>query len=131
MYFNLTCINFFNVFDATGSAFTTLGGGGIIGAIIGDAYKLKNPDDGGHYLGLVLHNLWTTFNPGALVVGGSSCALYPNMINVARNTFKNYADSAGIAPALEVRTAHYGLLASAVGAAALVLHHELRPLHLK
>lgn len=93
--------------------------------------KLKNPDDGGHYLGLVLHNLWTTFNPGALVVGGSSCALYPNMIDVARKTFASYADSAGIAPALEVRTAHYGLLASAVGAAALILHHELRPLNLK
>ncbi len=93
--------------------------------------KLKNPEDGGHYLGLVLHNLWTTFNPGALVVGGSSCALYPKMIDVARKTFESYADSAGIAPALEVRTAHYGLLASAVGAAALVLHHELRPLNLK
>ncbi len=28
-----------------------------------------------------------------------------------------------------VRPARYGLLASAVGAAALVLHHELRPMH--
>jgi hypothetical protein len=32
-------------------------------------------------------------------------------------------------PAPQVRPARYGLLASAVGAAALVLHHELRPMH--
>ncbi|MFZ2219592.1 MAG: hypothetical protein WAV85_13065, partial [Rhodoferax sp.] len=38
------------------------------------------------------------------------------------------ADSTGMtAPTL--RPARYGLLASAVGAAALVLHHELRPMH--
>jgi len=41
---------------------------------------------------------------------------------------QNYAASCGMAPPT-VRPAHYGLLASAVGAAALVLHHELRPMH--
>lgn len=91
--------------------------------------KLPDPAQGGRYLGLVLHNLWTTFNPGSFVVGGSSCMRYPAMVDVARETLAAYANSAGISPVPEVLTATYGLLASAVGAAALVLHHELRPLH--
>lgn len=91
--------------------------------------KLPDPAQGGRYLGLILHNLWTTLNPGSIVVGGSSCLRYPAMVDVARETLAGYANSAGIAPTPVVRTASYGLLASAVGAAALVLHHELRPLH--
>ena len=80
------------------------------------------------YLGVVLQNLWTTFNPGALVVGGPSCERYPGILTTARDTLAGYAASAGVV-APTVRAARYGLLASAVGAAALVLHHELRPMH--
>lgn len=83
---------------------------------------------GGVYLGVVLQNLWTTFNPGALVVGGPSCERYPALVRTAGDTLSAYAASAGVA-APPVRAARYGLLASAVGAAALVLHHELRPMH--
>ncbi|MDR7305759.1 ROK family transcriptional regulator [Rhodoferax saidenbachensis] len=90
--------------------------------------KLKQPAQGGHYLGVVLQNLWTTFNPSALVVGGPSCEQYPGIVEVAKATLQSYAASAGMA-APAVRTARYGLLASAVGAAALVLHHDLRPMH--
>ena len=90
--------------------------------------RLPDPARGGVYLGVVLQNLWTTFNPGALVVGGPSCEQYPDILTTARDTLADYAASAGVvAPA--VRPARYGLLASAVGAAALVLHHELRPMH--
>ena len=90
--------------------------------------RLPDPARGGVYLGVVLQNLWTTFNPGALVVGGPSCEQYPGILDTARDTLAGYAASAGVvAPA--VRPARYGLLASAVGAAALVLHHELRPMH--
>jgi predicted NBD/HSP70 family sugar kinase len=90
--------------------------------------KLPNPASGGHYLGVVLQNLWTTFNPSSLVVGGSSCARYPDIVQVAQDTLQAYAASAGmVAP--QVRAARYGLLASAVGAAALALHHDLRPMH--
>lgn len=90
--------------------------------------KLADPGQGGHYLGVVLQNLWTTFNPSMLVVGGPSCHRYPAIVQVAQNTLQAYATSAGM-PAPAVRAARYGLLASAVGAAALVLHHELRPMH--
>lgn len=87
-----------------------------------------DPARGGVYLGVVLQNLWTTFNPGALVVGGPSCERFPGIVSAARETLARYAASAGMA-APSVRMARYGLLASAVGAAALVLHHELRPMH--
>lgn len=83
---------------------------------------------GGIYLGVVLQNLWTTFNPGALVVGGPSCERYPALVRTASDTLSGYAAHAGVAAPV-VRAARYGLLASAVGAAALVLHHELRPMH--
>jgi len=90
--------------------------------------KLGNPAHGGRYLGVVLQNLWTTFNPSVMVVGGPSCDQYPDIVLAAQASLQAYADSAGmVAP--PVRVARYGLLASAVGAAALVLHHELRPMH--
>ena len=92
--------------------------------------KLPDPAQGGHYLGVVLQNLWTTFNPSMLVVGGPSCDRYPAIVQVAQATLQSYAASAGMA-APTVRAARYGLLASAVGAAALVLHHDLRPMHAK
>lgn len=90
--------------------------------------RLPEPARGGVYLGVVLQNLWTTFNPGALVVGGPSCERYPGIVRTAADTLAAYAASADVAAPM-VRPARYGLLASAVGAAALVLHHELRPMH--
>lgn len=89
--------------------------------------KLVDPLNGGQYLGVVLANLWTTFDPSVLIVGGTSCAKYPGLIAKAEETLKAYATSARM-PAPPVRPARFGLLASAVGAAALVLHRQLRPL---
>ena len=89
--------------------------------------KLVDPLSGGRYLGVVLANLWTTFDPSVLIVGGPSCAKYPELITKAQQTLKECAESARM-PAPPVRAARYGLLASAVGAAALVLHRQLRPM---
>ena len=85
-------------------------------------------DKAGHYLGVLMQNLWTTFDPGTLVVGGPSCIRYPELVQMAQATLQAYAASAGMAAPV-VRPARYGLLASAVGAAALVLHQVLRPMH--
>ncbi len=89
--------------------------------------KLADPTRGGNYLGVVLANLWTTFDPSVLIVGGPSCIKYPGLITRAQDTLQTYAVSARM-PAPPVRSARYGLLASAVGAAALVLHRQLRPM---
>ncbi len=98
--------------------------GGLSGAAPGSA----GLDKAGHYLGVLMQNLWTTFDPGALVVGGPSCSRYPELVQMAQATLCDYAASAGMAAPI-VRPARYGLLASAVGAAALVLHQVLRPMH--
>ncbi|MBC7682885.1 MAG: ROK family transcriptional regulator [Ferruginibacter sp.] len=82
----------------------------------------------GHYLGVLLQNLWTTFNPRAIVVGGKSCDHHPEFLQSALATVARYAASAGMPPP-SIRVARYGPLAAAVGAAALTLHEYLRPMH--
>jgi predicted NBD/HSP70 family sugar kinase len=80
------------------------------------------------FLGVLLQNLWVTFEPRAIVVGGKSCEAHPDFLGAAIATVQHYADSAGM-PAPNVRAARYGAWAPAVGAAALALHEYLRPLH--
>ena len=105
------------------------GASGAPGAVVGKGgLGTAGLDKAAHYLGVVMQNLWTTFDPGTLVVGGPSCIRYPELVQMAQATLQAYAASAGmVAPV--VRPARYGLLASAVGAAALVLHQVLRPMH--
>jgi len=80
------------------------------------------------YLGVLLQNLWVTFEPRAIVVGGKSCDAHPGFLPGSVATVRRYADSAGLPPPV-IRVARYGEWASAVGAAALALHEYLRPLH--
>ena len=80
------------------------------------------------YLGVLLQNLWVTFEPRAIVVGGKSCDAHPDFLPGAIATVQRYADCAGL-PAPVVRRARYGQWTPAVGAAALALHEYLRPLH--
>jgi predicted NBD/HSP70 family sugar kinase len=98
----------------------------LLGARALAAYD--DPARGGQYLGLVLHNLWITFNPELIVVGGYSCHKYPEIVRVAEETLAAYAQCAHI-PGPKVRVARYGMLASAVGAAALTMHQYLRPMY--
>lgn len=79
------------------------------------------------YLGVLLQNLWVTFEPRAIVVGGKSCEAHPEFLRGAIDTVRRYAESAGLAPPV-IRAPRYGAWTPAVGAAALVLHEYLRPL---
>jgi predicted NBD/HSP70 family sugar kinase len=81
---------------------------------------------GGEMLGVLLQNLWMVFNPRTIVVGGKTCVSTPHVLQIALQTLDRHAQIAGI-PAPAVRPARHGLLATAVGAAALVLHQHLRP----
>ncbi|MFM2276453.1 MAG: hypothetical protein RL211_2325 [Pseudomonadota bacterium] len=81
----------------------------------------------GQYLGVLVQNLDVMFNPRTIVLGGKSCVNNPDMICNAIQTLSGYARRAGV-PVPDVRSARYGLLAAAVGAAALVLHRFLRPI---
>ncbi|MET3376686.1 putative NBD/HSP70 family sugar kinase [Variovorax boronicumulans] len=79
------------------------------------------------FFGVLLQNLWVTFNPRAIVLGGKVCAEHPEFAQAAFEGVKGHAERAGM-PAPELRTARYEELAPAVGAAALALHDYLRPL---
>ena len=86
------------------------------------------PERAGPHFGVLLQNLWMAFDPSCIVVGGLSIERHPALLRSALATLVQYSHSAGLSPPT-VRTARYGLQAAAVGAAALVLHQELRPLH--
>ena len=79
------------------------------------------------FFGVLLQNLWVTFNPRAIVLGGKVCAEHPAFVQTAFDAVTAYAERAGM-PAPALRTARYEALAPAVGAAALALHEYLRPL---
>ncbi|RSZ38539.1 MULTISPECIES: ROK family transcriptional regulator [unclassified Variovorax] len=79
------------------------------------------------FFGVLLQNLWVTFNPRAIVLGGKACTDHRGFVQTAFECVKRHADGAGM-PAPDLRTARYGELAPAVGAAALALHEYLRPL---
>ncbi|SDJ74029.1 ROK family transcriptional regulator [Variovorax sp. OV700] len=81
------------------------------------------------FFGVLLQNLWVTFDPRAIVLGGKSCTQHRGLAQAAFEMVKRHADAAGM-PAPDLRLARYGELAPAVGAAALALHEYLRPLQL-
>ena len=81
------------------------------------------------YLGVLIQNLDVMFNPRVVVVGGQSCSTHADLLEGAARSVQAYARSAGV-PAPVVRGARYGLLAAAVGAAAVALHRYLRPMHI-
>jgi predicted NBD/HSP70 family sugar kinase/DNA-binding XRE family transcriptional regulator len=87
----------------------------------------RNTDLAGKYLGVLIHNLNVMFNPKTIVLGGSSCVGSPAMIEKAIATLSAYSTLADL-PLTPVRAARYGLLAAAVGSAALVWHRFLRPM---
>ena len=80
------------------------------------------------YLGVLIQNLDVMFNPRVVVVGGQSCSTHAGLLEGAARTAQTYARSAGVSAPV-VRGARYGLLAAAVGAAAVALHRYLRPMH--
>lgn len=79
------------------------------------------------FLGVLLQNLWVTFDPRAIVLGGNSCTRHPGLAQAAFERVREHAAGARM-PAPDLRVARYGELAPAVGAAALALHEYLRPL---
>jgi len=103
---------------------------GCAETFIGARALAKNKDEkqAAAYLGMLLQNLDAMFNPRVIVLGGRSAILNPDWIDTARQTLNTYARAAGLTPP-EVKAARYGMQAAAVGAAALVLHHHLRPLY--
>ena len=94
----------------------------------GDPATQRAVEHAGDCLGVLLQNLWMTFNPARLVLGGPTCDLGEPFLGAARRSLERFAHDAGLA-APSVSAARFGREAVAVGAAALVLHHAVRPFH--
>lgn len=80
----------------------------------------------GHYLGVLIQNLWTYFNPGRIVLGGPTCELGAPFLDAATSCIERYAADCGL-PLPEIRLSRFGGHSIAVGGAALVKHALLRP----
>jgi predicted NBD/HSP70 family sugar kinase len=85
-------------------------------------------EQAGDCLGVLLQNLWMSFNPARFVLGGPTCELGELFLSAAQRSLDRYAAEAGLA-APPVALARFGREAVAVGAAALVLHQAVRPFH--
>jgi predicted NBD/HSP70 family sugar kinase len=81
----------------------------------------------GDALGVLLQNVWTTFNPKAIVLGGEAVTLGgEHFLDAAIERLARFGRDADLAPPA-IRVAKYGDLATAVGGAAFALHALLRP----
>lgn len=91
----------------------------------GDAATLKAVEQSGVYLGVLLQNLASAYDPGCIVLGGALVDLGDAFLRPALKTLNEYAQAAGL-EAPELRVACFGANAVAVGAAALVRYRLTR-----
>jgi predicted NBD/HSP70 family sugar kinase len=94
----------------------------------GDVATQRAVEQAGDSLGVLLQNLWMTFNPARFVLGGPTCELGGVFLGAAERSLARFAHDAGLS-APPVSAARFGRNAVAVGAAALVLHAAVRPFH--
>ena len=81
----------------------------------------------GSYLGVLLQNLASAYDPGCIVLGGAVVALGDCFLKPALQTLSDYATAANlILPT--VRISHFGADAVAVGAAGLARYRLTRPI---
>jgi predicted NBD/HSP70 family sugar kinase len=83
--------------------------------------------DAGDALGVLLQNVWMTFNPVAIVLGGEAVTLGgAHFFEPAVARLGRFGADAGLPPPA-VRLSRHGDLATAVGGAAFALNALLRP----
>lgn len=92
-----------------------------------DALTQRAVDRAGTYLGMLLQNLATAYDPGCIVLGGAMVDLGDAFLQPALRNLAAYSQAAGLA-APEVRVSCFGPDAVAVGAAALVRYRLTRAL---
>jgi predicted NBD/HSP70 family sugar kinase len=91
-----------------------------------DPETLKAVASAGRYLGVLLQNLATAYDPGCIVLGGSVVELGQPFLQPALDALNDYAAAASLPPPT-VRTSRFGANAVAVGAAALARYRLTRP----
>ncbi|WP_284614991.1 ROK family transcriptional regulator [Aquabacterium humicola] len=93
----------------------------------GDAETGRAVKKAGSYLGVLLQNLASAYDPGCIVLGGAAIELGEAFLQPALRTLNDYAEAASLSPP-PVRTSRFGVDAVAVGAAALARYRLTRPL---
>lgn len=83
--------------------------------------------EAGHYLGVLIHNLWSTFDPAQVVLGGECSRFGDPYVGSALATLNERAATGALRPP-KVTVARFGEQAVAIGATALVLHQLMRPI---
>lgn len=83
--------------------------------------------EAGRYLGVLLQNLASAYDPGCIVLGGEIIGLGEELIDTALHTLHDYSAAAGLEPP-KVQTSRHGADSVAVGAAALARYRLTRPL---
>lgn len=91
-----------------------------------DAETVKAVASAGRYLGVLLQNLATAYDPASIVLGGSVVELGEPFLKPALDTLLDYANAASLPPP-SVRISRFGANAVAVGAAALARYRLTRP----
>lgn len=91
-----------------------------------DERTQKAVDTAGRHLGVLLQNIWVTFDPMSIVVGGAALDFGDAFLEPAQKMLKEYASRANLL-APKVQVSNFGEDAVAIGAAALVRYSVTQP----
>jgi len=92
-----------------------------------DADTIRAVKKAGSYLGMLLQNLASAYDPSCIVLGGAVVELGDAFLQPALRTLAEYASAAHL-ELPQVRTSRFGADAVAAGAAALARYRLTRPL---
>ena len=98
----------------------------IAAARDGDPLAAGLIEEAGHDLGVAIANLLNLLNPGVVVLGGTLASAGEMLLAPLRAAMRDRSLSTSL-ESTEVHTSPLGDRVVAIGAAALVLHHALRP----
>ncbi|HEY9064334.1 MAG TPA: ROK family transcriptional regulator [Burkholderiaceae bacterium] len=91
----------------------------------GDADVRRAVEKAATYLGVLLQNLATAYDPGRIVLGGAAVQLGEAFLEPALRTLAEFSEAAGVS-APQVQVSRFGADAVALGAAALVRYRLTR-----
>jgi predicted NBD/HSP70 family sugar kinase len=92
-----------------------------------DADTLRAVKKAGSYLGVLLQNLSSAYDPGCIVLGGAVMDLGDTFLQPALRTLQEYSAAANLPPP-SVQISRFGADAVAAGAAALARYRLTRPM---
>ncbi len=96
----------------------------------GDPAACQAVEEAGKFLGVLLNNVWSAFDPMRIVLGGPAMQLGGKFLTPALEVLNEYTVASQL-PAPVITQSRYGIDAVAIGAAALVRHRLTRPYNLQ